>query len=132
MQGKPERGEVPPSLPYTQEVVKMRRIRVVVAAAATMVAMLTFSVPAMADVDFDSDRHEDRYDKYEDRHDRYEDRYDRYEDRIDEYEDRVDEYYDELEDAYDEDGFFYYAPFTLYDVDDIEDIEDIEDVLDLD
>jgi hypothetical protein len=98
----------------------MRRIRLVVAAAATMLAMLTFSIPAMADVDFDGDRH-----------DRYEDRYDRYEDRVDEYEDRIDEYYDELEDAYDEDGFFYYAPFTLYDVDDIEDIEDIEDVLDL-
>jgi len=98
----------------------MRRIRSVVAVAATMVAMLAFSVPAMADVDFDGDKHGDRYDKYEDR-------YDRYEDRIDEYEDRVDEYYDELEDAYDEDGFFYYAPFALYDVE-----EDIEDVLDID
>jgi uncharacterized Ntn-hydrolase superfamily protein len=101
----------------------MRRIRSVVAVATTVAAMtVAFSVPAMADVDFDGDRHGDRYDKYEDR-------YDRYEDRIDEYEDRIDEYYDELEDAYDEDGFFYYAPFTLYDVDDI---EYIEDVLDLD
>ena len=80
----------------------MRRIRSVVAVAATMVAMLAFSVPAMADVDFDSDRHGDRY------------------------EDRIDEYYDELEDAYDEDGFFYYTPFALYD------IAYIEDVLDLD
>jgi hypothetical protein len=97
----------------------MRRIRSVVAVAATMVAMLAFSVPAMANVDFDGDKHGDRY----------EDRYDRYEDRIDEYEDRIDEYYDELEDAYDEDGFFYYAPFALYDG---AYIEDIEDVLDLD
>jgi hypothetical protein len=124
VQGKPERGEVPPSLPYTQEVVKMRRIRLVVAAAATMLAMLTFSVPAMADVDFDSDRHEDRYDKYEDR-------YDRYEDRIDEYEDRIDDHYDALEEAY-EDGLFYYNSFGVYDIDDIEDIEDIEDHWDLD
>ena len=90
----------------------MRRIRLVVAVAATMVATLAFSVPAMADVDFDSDRHGDRYDKYEDRYDRYED--------------RIDEYYDALEEAYDEDGFFYYAPFALYD------IAYIEDVLDLD
>ena len=90
----------------------MRRIRSVVAVAATMVAMLAFSVPAMADVDFASDRHGDRYDKYEDRYDRYED--------------RIDEYYAELEDAYDEDGFFYYTPFALYD------IAYIEDVLDLD
>jgi hypothetical protein len=86
----------------------MRRIRSVVAVAATMVAMLAFSVPAVADVDFDGDRH-----------DKYEDRYDRYEDRID-------EYYDELEDAYGEDGFFYYTPFAHYD------IAYIEDVLDLD
>ena len=90
----------------------MRRIRSVVAVAATMVAMMAFSVPAMADVDFDSDRHGDRYDKYEDRYDRYED--------------RIDEYYDELEDAYGEDGFFYYTPFAHYD------IAYIEDVLDLD
>ncbi len=92
----------------------MRRIRSVVAVAATMAAMtVTFSVPAMADVDFDGDK----------RGDRYEDRYDRFEDRIDEYEDRVEDYYDEVEDYY-EDGFFYYAP---YDID-----YDIEDVLDLD
>ena len=84
----------------------MRRIRLVVAVAATMVAMLAFSVPAMADVDFDSDRHGDRYDKYEDRYDRYED--------------RLDEQADLIEDYYDEDGFFFY------------DIEDIEDVLDID
>ena len=31
----------------------MRRIRLVVAVAAMMVAMLSFSVPAMADVDLD-------------------------------------------------------------------------------
>ena len=97
----------------------MRRIRVVVAAAATMVAMLTFSVPAMADVDFDGDRH-----------DRHEDRYDRYEDRIDEYEDRIDDHYDALEEAY-EDGLFYYNSFGVYDIDDIN-IEDIEDHWDLD
>jgi hypothetical protein len=85
----------------------------VVAVTATVAAMtMAFSVPAMADVDFVGDK---RGDRYEDRHHRYED--------------RIDEYYDELEDAYDEAGFFYYAPFTLYDVDSI---EDIEDVLDLD
>jgi hypothetical protein len=39
----------------------MRRIRLVVAVAAMMVAMLSFSVPAMADVDFD-----DLDDLYED------------------------------------------------------------------
>jgi hypothetical protein len=86
----------------------MRRIRLVVAAAATMVAMLTFSIPAMADVDFDSDRH-----------DRYEDRYDRYEDRID-------DYYDALEEAY-EDGLFYYNSFGVYDIDDIDEIDEIDD-----
>ncbi len=102
----------------------MRRIRSVVAVAATMVAMLAFSVPAMADVDFDSDRHGDRYD-------RYEDRYDRYEDRIDEYEDRIDDYYDALEEAY-EDGLFYYNSFGVYGFDEIEDIEDIEDHWDID
>jgi hypothetical protein len=37
----------------------MRRIRLVVAVAAMMVAMLSFSVPAMADVDFDDDWYED-------------------------------------------------------------------------
>jgi hypothetical protein len=36
----------------------MRRIRLVVAVAAMMVAMLSFSVPAMADVDLD-DLYED-------------------------------------------------------------------------
>ena len=36
----------------------MRRIRLVVAVAAVMVAMLSFSVPAMADVDLD-DLYED-------------------------------------------------------------------------
>ena len=86
----------------------MKRIRLVVAAAATMLAMLTFSVPAMADVDFDGDRH-----------DRHEDRYDRYEDRID-------DHYDALEEAYDEDGFFYHIPFVGYDYDDIEDVLDID------
>jgi hypothetical protein len=89
-----------------QEVIKMRRIRLVVAVAATMLAMLAFSVPAMADVDFDGDRHDWR------------------EGRIDRYEDRVDGYYDAIEDAY-EDGFFYYNPFV--DVDDIEDYWDIID-----
>ena len=98
----------------------MRRIRLVVAAAATMLAMLTFSIPAMADVNFDGDRH-----------DRYEDRYDRYEDRIDEYEDRIDDHYDALEEAY-EDGLFYYNSFGVYGIDDIEDIEDIEDHWELD
>jgi hypothetical protein len=87
----------------------MRRIRLIVAVAATMIAMLAFSIPAMADVDFDGDRHGDRYDKYEDR-------YDRYEDRLDERADLIEDYYDELEDAYEE-GFFYY---------------DIDDVLDID
>ncbi len=88
----------------------MRRIRLVVAVAATMVAMLAFSIPAMADVDFDGDRHGDRYDKYEDR-------YDRYEDRLEKRADLIEDYYDELEDAY-EDGFFYY-----YDIDDVLDID---------
>jgi hypothetical protein len=37
----------------------MRRIRLVVAVAAMMVAMLSFSVPAMADVDLDDDLYED-------------------------------------------------------------------------
>jgi hypothetical protein len=78
----------------------MRRIRLIVAVAATMVAMLAFSIPAMADVDFDGDRHGDRY-----------------EDRLDKRADLIEDYYDELEDAYDEDGFFYY-----YDLDDIEDV----------
>jgi hypothetical protein len=97
----------------------MRRIRSVVAVAATMVAMLAFSVPAVADVDFDGDRH----DKYEDRYDRYEEEY---EDRLDEYEDRLDDYHDALEEAYDEDGFFYHIPFVGYDYDDIEDVLDID------
>jgi hypothetical protein len=90
----------------------MRRIRLIVAVAATMVAMLAFSIPAMADVDFDGDRHGDRY----------EDRYDRYEDRLDKRADLIEDYYDELEDAYDEDGFFFY----YYDLDDIEDVLDID------
>ena len=90
----------------------MRRIRSVVAVAATMVAMLAFSVPAVADVDFDGDRH----DKYEDRYDRYEE----------EYEDRLDDYHDALEEAYDKDGFFYHIPFVGYDYDDIEDVLDID------
>ncbi len=94
----------------------MRRIRLVVAVAATMLAMVAFSVPAMADVDFDGGRHDDKR----------EDRIDRYEDRIDRYEDRVDEYYDAVEEVY-EDGFFYYNPFVVYDVDDIEDYWDIID-----
>ena len=79
----------------------MRRIRLIVAVAATMVAMLAFSIPAMADVDFDGDRHGDRY-----------------EDRLDKRADLIEDYYDELEDAYDEDGFFFY----YYDLDDIEDV----------
>ena len=87
----------------------MRRIRLIVAVAATMVAMLAFSIPAMADVDFDGDRHGDRYEN------RYEDRY---EDRLDKRADLIEDYYDELEDAYDEDGFFFY----YYDLDDIEDV----------
>jgi hypothetical protein len=87
----------------------MRRIRLIVAVAATMVAMLAFSIPAMADVDFDGDRHGDRYE-------------DRYEDRLDKRADLIEDYYDELEDAYDEDGFFFY----YYDLDDIEDVLDID------
>ena len=83
----------------------MRRIRLVVAAVAAMVAMLALSVPAMADVDFDGNRHGDRY------------------------EDLVDEYYDALEDVYDDDGVVYYSPLIGYDSDDIEDIvEDWEDI----
>jgi hypothetical protein len=60
----------------------MRRIRLVVAVAAMMVAMLSFSVPAMADVDFDDDWYEERAEL-------------------------VEEYYDELGDAH-EDGLLYY------------------------
>ena len=60
----------------------MRRIRLVVAVAAMMVAMLSFSVPAMADVDFDDDWYEERAEF-------------------------VEEYYDELGDAH-EDGLLYY------------------------
>ena len=37
----------------------MRRIQLVLAVAAMIVAMLSFSVPAMADVDFDDDLYED-------------------------------------------------------------------------
>ena len=83
----------------------MRRIRLVVAAVAAMVAMLALSVPAMADVDFDGNRHGDRN------------------------EDLVDEYYDALEDVYDDDGVVYYSPLIGYDSDDILDIvEDWEDI----
>ncbi len=57
----------------------MRRIRLVLAVAAMMVAMLSFSVPAMADVDLDDDWYEERAEL-------------------------VEEYYEELGDAY-EDGF---------------------------
>ncbi len=89
----------------------MRRIRLIVAVAAAMVAMIAFSIPAMADVDFDGDWHGNRW---------YEDRYDRYEDRLDERADHIEDYYDELEDAY-EDGFFFY-----YDIDDIQDVLDID------
>ena len=86
----------------------MRRIRLVVAAVAAMVAMLAFSVPAMADVDFDGNRHGDRNDKVED---------------------LADEYYDALEDVYDDDGVVYYSPLIGYDSDDILDIvEDWEDI----
>ncbi len=72
----------------------MRRIRLVVAVAAMMVAMLSFSVPAMADVDLD----------------------DLYEERAE----FVEEYYDELGDAH-EDGFVYYDLDD--DIDDIDDID---------
>jgi hypothetical protein len=87
----------------------MRRIRLVVAAVAAMVAMLALSVPAMADVDFDGNRHGDRY----------ENKYDRYEDL-------ADEYYDALEDIYDDDGVVYYSPLIGYDFADIVDWEDID------
>jgi hypothetical protein len=87
----------------------MRRIRLVVAAVAAMVAMLALSVPAMADVDFDGNRHGDRYDN----------KYDRYEDL-------ADEYYDALGEVYD-DGVVYYSPWIGYDLDYIEEIvEDID------
>lgn len=56
--------------------------------------MGTFAGPAMADVDFD----------------------DLYEERLEERADIVEEYYDEVEDAY-EDGFFFYSPFVIYDID---------------
>ncbi len=69
----------------------MRRIRLVVAVAAMMVAMLSFSVPAMADVDLDDDWYEERAEL-------------------------VEEYYDELEDVH-EDGLLYYG---LDDIDDID------------
>jgi hypothetical protein len=69
----------------------MRRIRLVVAVAAMMVAMLSFSVPAMADVDFDDDWYEERAEL-------------------------VEEYYDELGDAH-EDGLLYYE---LDDIDDLD------------
>ncbi len=69
----------------------MRRIRLVVAVAAMMVAMLSFSVPAMADVDLDDDWYEERAEL-------------------------VEEYYDELGDAH-EDGFLYY---DLDDIDDLD------------
>jgi hypothetical protein len=90
----------------------MRRIRLVVAAVAAMVAMLALSVPAMADVDFDGNRHGDRYDN----------KYDRYEDL-------ADEYYDALGEVYD-DGVVYYSPLIGYDLDDIEDIEEIVEDID--
>jgi hypothetical protein len=90
----------------------MRRIRLVVAAVAAMVAMLALSVPAMADVDFDGNRHGDRY----------ENKYDRYEDL-------ADEYYDALGEVYD-DGVVYYSPLIGYDLDDIEDIEEIVEDID--
>ena len=70
----------------------MRRIRLVVAVAAMMVAMLAFSVPAMADVDFEDDWYEERAEL-------------------------VEEYYDELGDAH-EDGFLYY--YDIDDLDDID------------
>ena len=69
----------------------MRRIRLVLAVAAMMVAMLSFSVPAMADVDLDDDLYEERAEF-------------------------VEEYYDELGDAY-EDGFLYY---DIDDIDDLD------------
>ncbi len=69
----------------------MRRIRLVVAVAAMMVAMLSFSVPAMADVDLDDDWYEERAEL-------------------------VEEYYDELEDVH-EDGLLYYG---LDDIDGID------------
>lgn len=92
------RGDPPGIAKDTQEVVKMRRIRLVVAVAAMMVAMLSFSVPAMADVDFDDDWYEERAEL-------------------------VEEYYDELGDAH-EDGFFYsYSPFVVYDIEDVWDLD---------
>jgi hypothetical protein len=69
----------------------MRRIRLVVAMAAMMVAMLSFSVPAMADVDLDDDWYEERAEL-------------------------IDEYNDELEDAH-EDGVILY---DIYDIDDLD------------
>ena len=76
----------------------MRRIQLVLAVAAMMVAMLSFSVPAMADVDFD----------------------DLYEERAE----LVEEYYDELGDAH-EDGVFLYYDLDD-DIDDLDDLDDID------
>lgn len=67
-------------------------------------AMAAFAGPAMADVDFDDSRHK------------------RFEERLDERADLVEDSYDELEDAY-EDGFFYYSPFVVYDIDDVWDLD---------
>jgi hypothetical protein len=71
----------------------MRRIRLVLAVAAMMVAMLSFSVPAMADVDLD----------------------DVYEERAE----LVEEYYEELGDAH-EDGILLYDVDNIDDFDDID------------
>ena len=82
----------------------MRRIRLVVAVAAMMVAMLSFSVPAMADVDLDDDWYEERAEL-------------------------VEEYYDELGDAH-EDGLFYYYALDDDEIDDLDDIDVVYWVLD--
>lgn len=70
----------------------MRRIRLVVAVAAMMVAMLAFSVPAMADTDFDDDWYEERAEF-------------------------VEEYYDELGDAHEDSFLYYYDIDGLDDID---------------
>jgi hypothetical protein len=82
----------------------MRRVRSVVAVAAVTAAMAAFAGPAMADVDFDDSRNK------------------KFEERLDERADLVEDSYDELEDTY-EDGFFYYSPFVVYDIDDVWDLD---------
>ena len=78
----------------------MKRIKLVVAAAAMMAMSVVLAVPAMAD-DGKGERLEERV-----------------ENRIDNYEDRVDERVDNLEDRYDvdidEDVAFFSDPFFYY------------------